>query len=118
MTHCLITAAEEAYARRLETGDAVAESEVLTIKARILRDMTAMDLAENMAGEWLDAALRTGDAELIGRCVLLAMDSYAERIGVRDVYGPEVAAPLFDQVNEDGWRLVAEYIARKAGAIQ
>lgn len=118
MAHCLVTAAEDAYARRLETGDAGAEAEVMEIKARILRDMTAMDIAENMSGDWLDAALRTGDAELIGRCVLLAMDSYAERCGVIEVYGSDVAQPMFDELEQNGLQMVAEYIARKAGAIQ
>lgn len=100
---------------RKEADQADAENEVQRVKAKMLQSMTGQDIGENCDTDAFTAAIRLGDAELIGRLCLMALDQLAERIAVREVYGSAFAEFKDEEL---GMALVNEYVLKKAGVTQ
>lgn len=102
-------------ASREAAQQASAECEVWRIKNRLLSTMTGADLSEQLDTDAVNAAIRIGDATLIGQICLMALDQYAERMAVRDVYGPD-SVEFKDEVM--GMALVNDFIKARAGVTQ
>jgi len=102
-------------ASREAAQQASAECEVDRLKAKWLRDLSGSDLGEQIGSDAMTAAIRIGDATLIGQICLMALDQYAERMAVRDVFGPD-SVEFKDEVM--GMALVNDFVRARAGVTQ
>lgn len=92
-----------------------AERDVADRKTELLKTMTGLDVAENFDSEAVTQAIRIGDAELLGRLVLMTLDQFAERMAVREIYGPSFVEFKDEEL---GAQMVAEFLKARAGVTQ
>jgi hypothetical protein len=100
---------------RKQAEQANAERDVEVRKIKLLQSMTGLDIAENFDTDAVTAAIRIGDAELLGGLALMCLDQFAERIAVREVYGHDFVEWKDEEL---GMQMVNDFIKARAGVTQ
>jgi len=114
---CPVMASEDRFAADVARIDAIKAGEFEDAKILAARCVDELVMADVLCEEWFSKAVQIGDPALIGRLVLMARDSYVERVAARQVYGALEADSMAVAFEEKAWHEIATHVAKMAGSI-